>query len=85
MPSPLEELIPCLYLFAIACSLLSFTSATRLPYLRIDIHTEGLAIPPAKGLVPPSQSSEIPNYSLKGHGQPSPSGSFQTLLFTLTY
>ena len=65
IPSLLEELILCLYLFAIACSLLSFMSATRLPYLRIDTSTEGLATPPVRVLVPPSQSSEIPNYSLQ--------------------
>ena len=40
-------------------------SATRLPYLRIDTSTEGLATPPVRVLVPPSQSSEIPNYSLQ--------------------
>ena len=40
-------------------------SATRLPYLRIDKSTKGLATPPVRVLVPPSQSSEIPNYSLQ--------------------
>lgn len=45
-------------------------SATRLPYLRIDTSTAGLTIPLVRGLVPPSQSSEMPNYSLGHMGSP---------------
>lgn len=82
IPSLLGEHTPHLYLFAITCSLLSFMSATRLPYLKIDTSTARLAIPPIRGLVPPSQSSEIPTTACGEHEQPSPPGSFQTLLFT---